>query len=140
LMTDSAGMRRDEYMREVTEEEAMSALVALIRLRPGKPGPFNKKNEMYRPGDEKHPLFSEAWLYTAIGKEEARTVLCCLNTIAIKAGLDFDAIQEQTWRDDEEQEKRWNEYLKRRKKDPKAKKMLPLPKTLFRRGSMFGGK
>jgi hypothetical protein len=127
-------------MREVTEEEAMSALVALLRLRPGKPGSFNKKNEMYRPGDEKQPLFSEAWLYSAIGKEEARTVLCCLSTIAQKAGLDYDTIENQTWRDDEEQEKRWKEYLAKRKKDPKAKKMFPLPKSLFRRGSIFGGK
>jgi hypothetical protein len=127
-------------MREITEEEAMSALVALLRLRPGKPGSFNKKNEMYRPGDEKQPLFSEAWLYTAIGKEEARTVLCCLSTIAQKAGLDYDTIENQTWRDDEEQEKRWKEYLAKRKKDPKAKKMFPLPKSLFRRGSIFGGK
>ena len=72
----------------VTEPDvALHTAKTLMNVRPGPPSAFNAQNTMYSDGDADAPLFSEAWLYTAIGKEEARTVLACLGLLLNAAGI-----------------------------------------------------
>ncbi len=42
---------------------------------------FDKDGDMYEPGDENAPFFSEAFLYNLLGKEAARTVLAHIRTL-----------------------------------------------------------
>jgi hypothetical protein len=44
------------------------------------------------------PLFSEGFLYAAMGKEDARTVLAFLHHTCVAAGLDLDAEERRTYR------------------------------------------
>jgi len=47
-----------------------------------------KKSEYYEKDDEKAPFFSEAFLYNLLGKEDARTVLACLDNFIRAMGID----------------------------------------------------
>jgi len=47
-----------------------------------------KRAKMYGKGDEDAPFMTEAFLYTALGKEDARTLLALVNHVVAAAGLD----------------------------------------------------
>jgi hypothetical protein len=47
-----------------------------------------KKTRMYDEGDEDAPFMTEAFLYTALGKEDARTLLALVGTVIAACGLD----------------------------------------------------
>jgi hypothetical protein len=47
-----------------------------------------KKSDYYSNGDENSPFFSEAYLYSLIGKEDARTVLAMLHRLMVACGFD----------------------------------------------------
>ncbi len=47
-----------------------------------------KRAQMYGKGDEQAPFMTEAFLYTALGKEDARTLLALVNTVVAACGLD----------------------------------------------------
>lgn len=67
-------------------------LVSLFRLTPEDPPPdsiFCQENPNYSEGDEVAPIFSEAFLYTLLGKETARMVLSHIDGIAKAAGFDL---------------------------------------------------
>jgi len=49
---------------------------------------YGKKETYYEPGDELAPFFSEAFLYSLMGKEEARTILAMVNSVIKAAGID----------------------------------------------------
>jgi hypothetical protein len=61
--------------------KGLSTMTALKR-----PRGFNRANPMYEPGDEQAPIMSEAFLYTLLGKEDARTVRARLRRLAEAAG------------------------------------------------------
>jgi len=48
---------------------------------------FSDGNEMYTPGDEDAPFFSEAYLYTLLGKEDARSLLSRMRELAQALGV-----------------------------------------------------
>lgn len=58
-----------------------------------------KNTHMYSKGDEEAPFMSEAFLYTALGKEDARTLLALVNAVVAACGLDqmgvYKAINER---------------------------------------------
>jgi hypothetical protein len=61
-------------------QKAREAFVSFgtIRIDPRNAGLksiFSDKNAMYDKGDEDAPFFSEAYLYTLLGKDSARTLL-----------------------------------------------------------------
>lgn len=47
-----------------------------------------KKNGMYSKGDEEAPFVSEAFLYSLLGKEDARTFMSLINNVLRCAGVD----------------------------------------------------
>lgn len=49
---------------------------------------FTRKNPYYRKGDEKAPLFSEAYLYSLFGKEDGRTIGGRFRELCRLVGLD----------------------------------------------------
>lgn len=51
-----------------------------------------KKAQMYSKGDEDVPFMTEAFLYIALGKEDARTLLALVNHVVAAAGLDQTGI------------------------------------------------
>jgi hypothetical protein len=71
----------------------------LLRLRPEPDAPpesvFNKENPYYSEGDEKAPIFSEAFLYTLLGKETARSILYRLNAIIEACGINIDQLHRE---------------------------------------------
>lgn len=52
-------------------------------------------SDMYEPGDEEAPFFSEAYLYNLLGKEDARTVLAYLHRVEEWLGM-YDG-QDAPW-------------------------------------------
>lgn len=58
-----------------------------------------KRARMYGAGDEDAPFMTEAFLYTALGKEDARTLLALVNAVVTACGLDqmgiYKAINER---------------------------------------------
>lgn len=47
---------------------------------------FTRKNPYYSKGDEDAPFFTEAYLYTLLGKEDARTVLAYVRGLGVALG------------------------------------------------------
>ncbi len=63
-------------------EAALAALKALTEWSPGRwPDGFKAKANGAEKGDEDAPLFSEAYLYPLLGKEDARTILAYLHAV-----------------------------------------------------------
>ena len=58
-----------------------------------------KRAQMYSKGDEDAPFMTEAFLYTALGKEDARSLLWLVEKIVLACGLDqmgiYKAIHER---------------------------------------------
>jgi len=58
-----------------------------------------KRARMFSEGDEDAPFMTEAFLYTALGKEDARTLLALVNAVVAACGLDqmgiYKAINER---------------------------------------------
>jgi len=58
-----------------------------------------KRARMYSQGDEDAPFMTEGFLYTALGKEDARTLLALVNAVVAACGLDqmgiYKAINER---------------------------------------------
>lgn len=58
-----------------------------------------KRTKMFAEGDDDAPFMTEAFLYTALGKEDARTLLALVNTVIAACGLDqmgiYKAINER---------------------------------------------
>lgn len=65
-------------MTFVLEGGPSPGLVAAMKEEPG----------MYEEGDEKAPFFSEAFLYSLVGKMNARTILALIGNLARAAGID----------------------------------------------------
>lgn len=51
--------------------------------------------QTYREGDEECPLFSEAYLYNLLGKEDARTVFGLLRSLAESIDIDIDTLEDE---------------------------------------------
>jgi hypothetical protein len=71
-----------------------AALEAAVKLRSLRLGAFPsavraeaKKQGFYEAEDEKQPFFSEAYLYTLLGKEDARTVLALWKRVVTALGM-----------------------------------------------------
>ena len=64
---------------------AFKGLLTMTALK--RPRGFSRANPMYAPGDEQQPIMSEAFLYTLLGKEDARTVRARLRRLAEAAGF-----------------------------------------------------
>ncbi len=47
---------------------------------------FNLQNPYYSQGDERAPFFSETYLYSLLGKEDARTLLALMRPVFRAAG------------------------------------------------------
>ena len=83
-------------------------LMYLLTLEPDDPPPesvFNSENEYYSEGDEKAPIFTEAFLYTLLGKETARSILYGIHAIVRACGMDRDALYEEALADAEKRRK-----------------------------------
>lgn len=68
------------YNPAESAREAFKRLAAFVPE--SKPPGFTRRNTMYAPGDEKSPLFSEAFTYPLFGfKDDARTFLCYMRQL-----------------------------------------------------------
>jgi len=84
--------RCGQVVRHKCNHTLHDELIDLLRLTPEDPPPesvFCKENPDYSEGDEKAPIFSEAFLYTLLGKETARIILSHIEGIAEAAGFDL---------------------------------------------------
>ncbi|MCI0408850.1 MAG: hypothetical protein L0191_09845 [Acidobacteria bacterium] len=75
--------------RVATDQEALDqAWDALVTWTPELvPEQFRADNPYYTEGDERAPFFSEAYLYTLLGKDAARSLLGRLSVLGRVAGL-----------------------------------------------------
>lgn len=71
----------------MSKKELKELVLQLKDFAPGKPHPLNKGNELYEKGDEQAPLFSEAYLYPAYGKDLARELLAIYYKLEKLAGI-----------------------------------------------------
>jgi hypothetical protein len=58
-----------------------------------------KNSEHYSPGDEQLPFFSEAVLYSLLGKDSGRSVLSSVNYLLRLVGLDPEELEQKSWRE-----------------------------------------
>lgn len=78
-------------LEHVCNPDLPEAAVSLYRFKPEGASslvPAMKKTGYYSEGDENAPFFSEAFLYSLLGKENARSVLALINNLVRQAGLD----------------------------------------------------
>lgn len=91
-------------------------------------GVETKDNPYYSSGDEKAPFFSEAYLYTLFGKEQARTILGYLNSVIRAAGLDPYSLQAQAHQemdeDERKEEERQQQVAERKRRQEEAFKPI----------------
>lgn len=97
----------DRCKNELTHRCSVDLLTAIVDLytwgpERGMPDYMireGKRTKMYAKGDEDAPFMTEAFLYTALGKEDARTLLALVNTVIAACGLDqmgiYKAINER---------------------------------------------
>lgn len=64
------------------QAEAVRAFKVLAQFKPESRPEFFEKHYGYSKGDEHAPFFSEAFLYTLLGKEDARTLLGRMRRLA----------------------------------------------------------
>jgi len=95
--------RCGQVVHHECNESLRDCLKHLLRIVVSAPeGLFNKDNDYYSPGDEKAPFFSESFLYTLLGKEDARTVLQNIRAVIRACGMDPDKLEEEAYRDEKE--------------------------------------
>jgi len=77
-----------------------------------------KRARYYSEGDETAPLLSEAFLYSALGKEDARTLLALVSAVITAAGIDelgvYRAVNERCAEIDKEREEREQQQRRQR--------------------------
>ncbi len=83
----------------MNEAEFVKLYKELITIRPegrsvGKRTAYGTKWDRH---DKQAPLFTEAFLYSFVGKEEARAILSTIKRLARAAGFDPDELEEQAW-------------------------------------------
>ncbi len=83
-----------EYI--TTPEDMKATFKKLLRLKlESAPLRGFKSGDYYSKGDEDAPFFSESYLYSLVGKDDARTVLGYLHHLAKMAGLDLYEVQRE---------------------------------------------
>lgn len=65
-----------------------------------------KEGSYYQEGDENAPFYSEAYLYSLLGKEDARTILYSLQNLIRADGLDPNELQHVSQDDLEDLERK----------------------------------
>lgn len=63
------------------------------------PESFNKDNYYYRDGDEQGPFFTEGYLYTLLGKEDARTLLYTFARLLEAMDINLYMLQHEALKD-----------------------------------------
>jgi len=72
--------------------------VKLFSWTPGfPPEQFTPTNDFYSDGDENSPFFSETFLYTLLGKEDARTLLALMRKSLESVGIDMIELEKRTY-------------------------------------------
>lgn len=88
-------------LEHVCNPDLVETAIRLFRWRVSDPSHLKKLMkhlpDYYTEGDENAPLFSEAGLYTLLGKEDARSVLALINSILREAGLDPAALRHKAY-------------------------------------------
>lgn len=127
-----------QIIQHVCNTSLLEEAKHLYRLRPDDPPPkeiFNVNNPEYSPGDEHAPIFTEAFLYTLLGKETARSVLYTIEGILRAAGLDPHQIVEQACKEEIEghasrNKKKLANLLRAEKERSGVVVRVRLPKTI----------
>ncbi len=81
-----------QHLKTLDEARYQYRKMIRSRIECAPPELFNPKNDFYSEGDEHAPFFSEGFLYTLIGKEDARSVLAWVHGLGEALGLSTDAV------------------------------------------------
>jgi len=75
---------------DIAREKVMATLITLCEFCPGPPLPFSSENVMWDEDEDADsaPMFSEGYLYALLGKDDARKVLGCIDSIPVDLGFD----------------------------------------------------
>lgn len=87
-------VKEAEYIKE--EADLKSFFKKLLRFKvESAPLRGFKSSDYYSKGDEDAPFYSEAYLYSLLGKDDARSVLAYLHSIMETVGLDPAAVERE---------------------------------------------
>lgn len=80
--------QRGQKILGISSENAQAQYRKLVKLKlDGAPPRGFKSSPFYSKGDEEASFFSEAYLYSLLGKEDARTVLALLRAVGTAIGV-----------------------------------------------------
>lgn len=115
------------------------AVIELYKWRPesGFPTKLKKGNDYWDKEDDKNeaeiPFLSETFLYSLLGKEDARTLLSLVRQLFESQGLDAHAFEMKAHAQLDAEEKARKEELKRREEAKERRREMLAPATVSKR-------